>query len=153
MARGSGALSGYADIIVEMTWYARTAENDRRRKLRAWSRHEETPRELVIELNEDGTDYRALGDFEAEAFRANWPVLRRLLKEADAKLTRRELLERWPPEAEAPGETTLWRWLDRGIAEGKLCRSGHGRKYSPYRYWLPGHEPRSSGLPDLPPLD
>jgi hypothetical protein len=156
MARGSGALSGYADMIVEMSWYSRSAEFDRRRKLRAWSRHDETPRELVIELNEEGTDYRSLGDFEAEAFRANWSVLERLLKEAEQKLTRRELLERWPPEVEPPCDTTLWRWLEKAVADGKMCRSGQGHRCSPYRYWLTGCEPRRRGLPDLdelPPLD
>jgi AAA domain len=151
-ARGSGALSGYVDVLIEMNWYGRTADNDRRRKLRAWSRHEETPRELVIELAADGTDYRALGDFEAEAFSAGWPVALRLLEEARETLTRKELLERWPPDLAAPAETTLWQWLERDVAEGRLCRSGSGRRNSPFRYWPAGRQPRRNGLPELPPL-
>jgi hypothetical protein len=57
-ARGSGALSGHVDVLVEMRWYDSADDDDRRRRLLAWSRHEETPRELVIEMNEPGTDYR-----------------------------------------------------------------------------------------------
>src|SRR2546427_417676 len=38
-ARGSGALSGYVDILVEMSWLSRADAEDRRRLLRAWSRH------------------------------------------------------------------------------------------------------------------
>jgi RecA-family ATPase len=30
-ARGSGALPGYADVLVEMHWYGRADEEDRRR--------------------------------------------------------------------------------------------------------------------------
>src|SRR5262249_22289768 len=56
-ARGSGALSGFADILIEMKWHARPSEDDRRRRLLAFSRYEETPRQLVVELSADGTDY------------------------------------------------------------------------------------------------
>src|SRR5262245_27923009 len=49
-ARGSGALAGYVDIVVEMHCANRADPDDRRRVLRAFSRHEETPRQLVIEL-------------------------------------------------------------------------------------------------------
>jgi len=38
-------------------------DGDRRRRLWGFSRHPETPRQLVIELTADGTDYTALGDF------------------------------------------------------------------------------------------
>jgi hypothetical protein len=36
----------------------RPDDEDRRRWLRAYSRHEETPRHLILELNEAGDDYR-----------------------------------------------------------------------------------------------
>lgn len=49
--RGSGALLGCADILLELRWYRRPAEADRRRRLLALSRFDDTPRELVIELN------------------------------------------------------------------------------------------------------
>jgi hypothetical protein len=48
-ARGSGALSGYADILLEMRRVPNAADDDRRRRLYGFSRFPETPRQLVIE--------------------------------------------------------------------------------------------------------
>src|SRR5947199_360650 len=61
-ARGSGALSGYVDILLEMHYYATADADDRRRKVLAYSRHDETPRRQVIELDSGGTDWLARGD-------------------------------------------------------------------------------------------
>ncbi len=141
-ARGSGALSGYVDIVVEMERLDRRDPTDRRRVLRGYSRHEETPRSLVIELNAEGTDYATLGDLEGAAYLGGWPVLRTLLEGARRKLTREEMLGQWPAEAVRPDGTTLWRWLERAAAEGRVRRDGEGRKGRPYRYWLPGMEER-----------
>ena len=55
--RGSGALLACADILLEMRCYRRPTDDDRRRRIFALSRFNETPRELVIELTADGTDY------------------------------------------------------------------------------------------------
>ena len=38
-ARGSGALSGYVDVLIEMHWYEQAADNDRRRRLLASAVH------------------------------------------------------------------------------------------------------------------
>ena len=35
---------------------------------------------------------------------------------------------------------TLWRWLDRAVSQGLVCREGAGRKNDPYRYWLAEQE-------------
>jgi hypothetical protein len=35
---------------------------------------------------------------------------------------------------------TLWRWLERAVAENLLLRDGTGHKGEPYRYWLPARE-------------
>jgi hypothetical protein len=154
-ARGSGALSGFVDILIEMRHYRRAGDNDRRRRLLAFSRHETTPRELVIELTADGTDYLAHGDFVSEEFARNWEELRSVLAAAEWKLTRRQIRERWPA-LPAPDEATLWRWLERAAERGLVCRDGDGRRGSAYRYWLPGQEKKwrnnPLGLLDLPPL-
>jgi len=136
-ARGSGALSGYVDILIEMDWLGRPADDDRRRRLTAFSRHEETPRRLVIELTADGADYQSLGDFAPDPFDQGWEVLHGVLEDADQRLTRRQLLEHWPQDFPAPDETTLWRWLDRAVRDGRVLRDGTGRKNAPYRYCLP----------------
>src|ERR1700726_2024083 len=55
-ARGSGALSGYADILLEMRSCPDAEDDDRRRRLLAFSRFPKTPRQRVIELTADGAD-------------------------------------------------------------------------------------------------
>jgi hypothetical protein len=139
-ARGSGALSGYADILIEMKWHSRPSEDNRRRRLQAFSRHDATPRQLVIELTADGTDYLAHGDFQEDDFVCHWQVLRRALETAPKKLTRSQIARRWPPGNEAVADITLWRWLDRAVTRGLLRKEGTGEKNDPYRYWLPGQE-------------
>jgi hypothetical protein len=65
---------------------------------------------------------------------------REVLEDAPKKLTRPQVARRWPPDAEAPAATTLWRWLERAVAQGLILREGTGRKSDPYCYWLPGQE-------------
>ncbi len=138
-ARGSGALSGHVDVIVEMQ-AVDDAPDDRRRRLRGFSRFEETPRDRVIELNPEGTDYTALGDFEDDLFVRGWPVLRAVFAKARNKLTRREISSAWPQDHERPGDVTLWRWLERAVARGLVSRTGQGTRAEPFQYWLPEQE-------------
>jgi hypothetical protein len=139
--RGSGALLGGADILMEMRWYRRPTDSDRRRRLFALSRFDVTPRELVIELNADGTDYVARGSFADEEFTAHWRVLEGLLREAPRKLSRDEILLGWPAE-DRPDPATLYRWLRRAVEQGLLRQDGHGKCKLPFRYWLPESEQR-----------
>jgi hypothetical protein len=139
-ARGSGALAGLADVLLEMTWVSRPDQDDRRRRLLAFSRHAETLRELVIELSPDGTDYGVHGALADEDFAINWKVLRLVLEDAADKLTRKEVLQQWPPDYPRPNPGTLWRWLDRAVAQRLACQDGEGRRSMPFRYWLPGRE-------------
>ena len=143
-ARGSGALLGFADISIEMRLYSRANPDDRRRVLQAFSRHDETPRQLVIELNAAGTDYVALGDLSDQEFLQCWEQLRAVLEASHWKLTVREIVAAWPARQKVPSEVTLWRWLDRAVRRGWLLRDGLGQKEAPYRYWLPGMEERWS---------
>src|SRR5262249_10246320 len=123
-ARGSGALSGFVDILVEMDWDRRGPDDDRRRRLRAYSRYEETPRQLVMELNADGTDYRAVDDVRAEEFRAGWGRLRQGLEVAGGRRTRREILAEWPEDFEKPNPATVWEWLQSAVTKGWCARRG-----------------------------
>ena len=138
-ARGSGALSGYVDILIEMNWFGRPGDDDRRRRLQTYSRYEETPHRLVIELTEDGTDYVSHGDFEEVEFTQSWQPLRLELEGAANRLTLQEIRKQWSG-FEPPDEVTLWRWLKRAVALGLVLRDGAGRRNDPFRYWLPGME-------------
>ncbi len=139
-APGSGALPGYVDIIVEMSCADPLDHKNRRRRLRSWSRYEETPAQVVIELNAEGTDYLVHGDFEDEEFMSNWEQLRSVLEDATEKMTRREILKAWPSMWKPPSEVSLWRWLERAIKQGLVCQDERRQRNRPLRYWLPGKE-------------
>src|SRR5262249_13197903 len=53
-ARGSGALCGFADVLIEMGWRRAAGPTSRARRLRAWSRYRGAPPDLLIELNAEG---------------------------------------------------------------------------------------------------
>lgn len=52
-SRGSGALSAFPDILIELTRFEAGNLKDRKRVLRAKGRYDETPEELVIELKDN----------------------------------------------------------------------------------------------------
>jgi hypothetical protein len=143
-ARGSGALaaqaaqSASADILLEMQAVCRRNPQDRRRRLRAFSRYAATPPTWVIEWTADGLDYEALGPSAELDFARGWPVLQALLANAEGPLTRRTLLREWPDTAPAPAKLTLWKWLTRAVREGHVLQQGFGTRKEPYQYSLPG---------------
>ncbi|HLW66966.1 MAG TPA: AAA family ATPase [Gemmataceae bacterium] len=155
-ARGSGALSGNIDILIEMSYYGPPLADDRRRKLHAFSRLPGTPRRLVIELNPEGNDYVSLGDFQEDDFGSGWEVLCGIFEDAHAKLTKQGIAEAWPVDFVKPAQSTLWRWLEQAVKDGRLLRDGTGRSHHPFRYWLPGQEEKwrhdPLHLEDLPEL-
>jgi hypothetical protein len=136
-ARGSGALPGYVDIIIEMRALTRNPY-DRRRRLRAYSRHAATPPNLIIEWNADGTDYLSLGTAHELDFERCWPAMLAIFEQAEEALTRSEILRRWPETSPAPAKMTLWKWLDRAVSEGRILVQGEGRRKDPFRYYLQG---------------
>jgi hypothetical protein len=134
-ARGSGVLGAYVDILLEMRCYRQPSDPDRRRVIEGYSRHDATPRRLVIELTPDGTDYLSHGDFREDDLDQQQAVLLELLATAEEPLTRREIRRGWPDERR-PDEATLWRWLERLVAEGRVVRQGGGRRGDPFRFGL-----------------
>jgi hypothetical protein len=164
LARGTGALSGLADILIELELVGGAADDDRRRRLSGFSRHRSTPRRLVIEMTADGADYVSLGDYAGHDFADHWKVVSGVLEDATAKLTRAEILAQWPADYVKPSAVVLWRWLDRAVKDVLVLVEGTGRRKDPFRYWLDGMEevwassPRQrfldslAPLPELPPL-
>jgi hypothetical protein len=141
-ARGTGALCGHVDVLLEMHWFQSADSSNRRRRLLAWSRHESTPRHRLIELSEDGRDYVLVADLEGEEMRPLRELLWRVLEQASTKLTQAQIAEGWPPERPKPPKTSLWRLLDHCVERGELLRDGEGVRLDPYRYWLPSLEER-----------
>jgi hypothetical protein len=148
--RGSGALLGFSDVLVELDRPRGSAANDRRRWLRAASRYTAAPSELLIELNAEGSDYLVV-DAAADEFLGGWPKLQLILSDARRRLSRADILADWPEDALNPHPTSVWRWLERAAAEGWIRCSGTGRRSDPLRYWLPERE--RYFLRELPPLE
>jgi hypothetical protein len=139
-ARGSGALGSNVDILVEMNWYGKPEDEDRRRWLRAYSRHEETRRHLIVELTAAGDDYLARQPLADGAADESSQVVFMVLEDASERLTQRQILEWWPDDFRKPDPTTIWRALQRGVEQGLIRQTGTGRRNDPRRYWLPSQE-------------
>ncbi len=139
-ARGSGALSGFVDIFLEMSQPPGYADS-RRRIVRGYSRFQETPRQLLLELNDAGDDYLVLEvDDNEDDFRQYWDVLRMVLDDARRPLNCRQILDDWPDDYPKPADRTLFRWMAKAVQLGLVRQEGTGRKGDAYRYWLPGAE-------------
>jgi AAA domain len=135
-SRGTGALPAFVDFQVEMHWAGPATAENRRRRLAAWSRHEETPRRLLVELSADGLDWAAVADESDEADEPADELGRTLegLLRAHPDLTAREALDRWPPGTARPRPKAVFDRL-RALADaGRLERTGRGDRYSPFRY-------------------
>jgi hypothetical protein len=132
-SRGSGALTAFVDIILELRRYDAKKATDRRRVLTGYGRYDETPPETVLELAEDG--YKAEGSRrQVRAQDLSTEILRLLPCKSPGK-TRDELVEDWPDEA-IPTKQTLLDALNAGVDRGEWRREGEGKKGSPYTYWV-----------------
>lgn len=136
-ARGSGALLGFVDVILEIHRCGRSHE-ERRRRLVGLSRYAETPAQVFYEWNPETDAYTDPGDLMLRGFRENWPTLAWVLDHQDRELTRWEILAAWPGlETERPSAMTLYNWLSQAMAEKLIYQIGAGTKGSPYRYRMP----------------
>jgi len=139
-ARGSGALSGYVDAIIEMHRFSTHHAKDRRRRLHAYSRHDETPPTTVLELNAEAADYLHLsGNGELDFARA-WPIIHDMLENADIwqHLSCRHIHRHWPEGAVPPALRTIQQWLKQAAKDGIVERIGEGKRKDPYKYCLKG---------------
>jgi hypothetical protein len=140
-ARGSSALSGFADIVMEMSCVRRARSRDRRRRICAYSRYVETQRHLIIELDADGADYLVRTDATGVPLVQTWREVQYILANATDKLSQQAILERWPIEENRPDRSTLSRWLKRAAQQRLICSCGTGYRGDAFLYWLPGREP------------
>jgi hypothetical protein len=134
-SRGSGALPGFVDCIVEMRRLNAEDRNDRRRVLASYSRFDETPDELVIELAEDESGYRIVGTKRDCSRSDRMKVIAKILPDADSPMTVDEVRAAWPDDGiPKPGKATVAADLSEGFRTGLWCRTGDGKKGSPYKY-------------------
>ncbi len=132
-SRGSGALPGFVDVILELRRHDAGNREDRRRVLTSFSRFDETPPEVVIELGEDG--YRLVGT-KADARQTDrLCAIAELLPTDPPGLTGEELILTWPDTGPAkPGKRTLQLDLKAGAQSGRWMQLGSGTRNDPFRY-------------------
>lgn len=136
-ARGSGALPGFGDIILEFRRYDADAD-DNRRRLKAYSRFPETPKEVVYELTEDG--YKPIGTVGQTLASDRQDMIAGILPDKQPGYSAQDILDKWGEGAEfvmKPSRVTLEKDLQAMIALGRVATIGKKQsKTNPLRYYL-----------------
>ena len=133
-ARGSGALQGFMDTIMELQRTNPQMQSDRRRTLTAIGRYHETAAvaEVVIELTDSG--YQRVGSKADSTQQDRHVVIKEILTGRDWS-TDEEILSLWTDkEVAAPGKRTLQKDLSTGCESGLWERQGKGTKGDKFRY-------------------
>ncbi|MCC6677884.1 MAG: AAA family ATPase [Phycisphaerales bacterium] len=129
--RGSGALPGFVDVIMELGRYAKDDPYDRRRVLKTHSRFEESMPESVIELTDAG--YLVVGDKIQVKQGDRAAVIAGILPEEGSGLTPEEVLDRWTTEPR-PGLRSVETDLAAGASGGRWVKTGGGKRGDPFRF-------------------
>jgi RecA-family ATPase len=151
-ARGSGALLGFVDVILEMHKFGRLQSDERRRRLVGLSRHAETPRVLAYEWDPATGVFSAVTDLTERRYQENWERVRAILAKQQSAVTHQELLDNWPADLDRPSASVLYGWLNRAFEEKRCRRSGRGLRTDPYRYRLENADDKYYDRGLLPPL-
>jgi hypothetical protein len=151
-ARGSGALLGFVDVILELHRFGRLQSDVRRRRLVGLSRHAQTPGSLAYQWDPATGAFTLVTDLTEQRYRENWPAVHAILAKRREAATHHELLDDWPSDRDRPGATLLYEWLNRATAEKRVRREGAGRRSDPYRWRLPNADDAYSDRGELPPL-
>ncbi len=159
-ARGSGALLGFADVLMELSRYGKLKSDARRRLLFARSRRPETPERLAYEWDASTGVFLTVTDPRDRQYAENWASVEKVLTTRGGPMTCAEIAANWPEEWAPPSPAALYTWLHAAHARKLVKRSGRGTKGDPYRFRLRTKEDDEYDrfqaslpkLPDLPPL-
>ncbi len=120
-SRGSGALAGFADILIELRRQKASFDSgQRRRVLTGFGRYEAIPPEWVIELAEETNrfEHRPEGGGPSPTASRLHDAILALLKEAgEAGLTRKQLWDKLP-EAVKRNEARFKVEIESGVGQG-----------------------------------
>jgi AAA domain len=151
-ARGSGALLGFVDIVLELNRYGKLKSDARRRQIVALSRKPETPERLAFEWDPQTCQFTELGDPRARQFEENWQQVLLILQKRKKAATHHELLMDWPDEQGKPSASALYDWLNRAHADNRVRRQGAGTRDDPWRYRLTNEDDAYYDRGKLPPM-
>jgi hypothetical protein len=130
--RGSGALPGFVDIILEFRRFNAESPEDKRRKIKSHSRFDETPPEAVIELTPTG--YRFVGTNSEAKQSDRFKVIEEILSQTDW-LTSDGIHGNWPAgDVPCPGQRTVDLDAKKGAEQGRWIKEGTGKRGDPFRY-------------------
>jgi hypothetical protein len=131
--RGSGAICGFVDTIIELRRFNAEIRGDRRRVLTGYGRFTQTAGELVIGLSEDGMTYTAHGDRAHASQCERIEAIRAVLPPEPPGLTAEEVYEGL--DDPKPGKRTVAVDLGEGLRRQLWLSNGKGRRADPKRYW------------------
>jgi hypothetical protein len=135
-SRGSGALPGFVDTIVELRRHEPNDHQCRKRVITAYGRDDDTPPEVIIELDAATNEYRGLGDRKAMKREEITRVLLGVLPAERPGMTLEEIKDAWP-EDEFPRKQTVLETLADGADRGEWTRDGTGTRGHPFKYHIP----------------
>lgn len=106
-SRGSSALPGFADILVEFRHYAAEDNHDRRRTVIGRSRYSATPLSQVIELTDKG--YRKVGDIRDAKKMDRLDAYSNIVPKSGDAWGVHEIHANWPDDCKVPrpGKRTI----------------------------------------------
>lgn len=151
-ARGSGAMLGFVDIILELHRFGAMTCDENRRKIIGLSRFVETGSRLNYAWDKQTGAFTVVTDLEEQRFRDNWGKVKAILESREQAATHTELLADWPSNQPAPAASVLYEWLNRAYEKKLVRRCGGGRRANPYRYRLPNDDDKYYDRGELPPL-
>jgi hypothetical protein len=133
-ARGSSALVGAADVVIELRRFNTDDRDDRRRVVTGYGRFDDVPTELVVTLDPDGSGYTAEGDRKAMAARELTAAILKVLPDSPPGMTGDKVHEDLDEE-DRPGRGKVGAALVEGAQAGKWQSSGSGKKGDPRQFW------------------
>lgn len=132
-ARGSGALTGFVDIICELRRLNPGQTEDNQRVLTAYSRFS-SPGDVVLELTPGG--YISHGSRQEASQKNRRDIIREILSKKPTGLRVEDVKTCWPEDQTlVPGIRTLRGDLQKGVTSGQWAGTGSGRKGDPYCYY------------------
>lgn len=121
--RGGGSIGSRADILVEYNRLDFQNPNDKQRVLRSYSRFDETPPELVIELV--GDEFIARGTRSEVSKEAKMQIVLHILED-QPDLTIKEIADAWDINTlgSKPVTRTIRNYIDDLLKDGRVNQTG-----------------------------
>jgi hypothetical protein len=133
-SRGSSALPGFVDCILELTRIDPSDQRSHKRTLTAYGRWD-VPAEVVIEWDTAAGQYVALGDRRENRMADIQDAIRGILPRSRPGLDYDGIKAAWAAET-MPRKADILEALTVGFEKALWIRDGTGKRGSKYSYWV-----------------